>query len=83
MKFKVIVAVSYKKSVLEPQGQASMLLLKDQKNYKVQDIRVGKQIEIIIEDSSEEEAKQEAVDLAEKFLYNPVMETYSITIQSI
>ncbi len=80
MDYKAFVKVQYKASVLEPQGQAIMLILKDQENHAIKNIRVGKYIEVKIEADSEEEAKQKVNQLTENLLYNPVMEMAEIDI---
>ena len=78
MHFTGSVIISFKKSVLEPQGKAIQLSLKEQGIEGVELIRVGKSIEVTVNASSKDEAKQKISDIAEKVLYNPVMEVCEI-----
>ncbi len=86
MKFTVEVIVTYKESVLEPQGQAIILsyqrsAIQSNKNI-IKNIRVGKHILLQIEASSEKEAIEESKKITESLLHNPVMEKYQIKIHS-
>lgn len=75
------VKVQFKKSVLEPQGKAIELSLHENHVSGIQQIRVGKWIEIALEEESLEAAKTKVEEIAEKMLYNPVMETVDITVE--
>ena len=82
MEFNVEITVTYKESVLEPQGQAILLACQGHEAWKDQDdirnIRVGKHIELRVEADSEKQAITRSQELAEKLLHNPVMEKYKI-----
>ena len=81
MHFTGIINVRFKNSVLEPQGQAVLLSLKESGFTGIETIRVGKHIEVSIEANNKEEADQKLRDITEKLLYNPVMETAEILLE--
>ena len=76
--FVVEVLVRFKPSIVEPQGKAVLLTAQELGWENVEKIRIGKFIEIFLQASSSQEAKEEAQRLAEKLLYNPVIEEYRI-----
>ncbi|MDH5718320.1 MAG: phosphoribosylformylglycinamidine synthase subunit PurS [Spirochaetia bacterium] len=80
MRFTGVVTVNFKKSVLEPQGQAVLLSLKETGHENVSLVRVGKHIEVVIEAENKEDAYDKISKIAEELLYNPVMETCEIQI---
>ncbi len=82
MHFLGTVVVRFKKSVLEPQGQAVLLSLKENHVKGVENVRVGKFIEVKLEASSEEEAEKQLQEIAELLLYNPVMEVCELSVEA-
>lgn len=78
MHYIATVIVKFKKSVLEPQGQAITLALEN--SHAIENIRVGKHIEVSIEANSIEAAKKRIEEISENMLYNPVMEVCEIEV---
>jgi phosphoribosylformylglycinamidine synthase PurS subunit len=78
---KVKVYVTYKKSILDPQGQAIKSATQKLGYSEIQDIRVGKYFEIEI-DAEAEEALAKIDEISEKLLANPNMETYKVEVVS-
>ncbi len=79
---KAIVNIHLKPGVLDPQGKAVHHALAQLGFKGVEDVRVGKQIMLILEDSlSKEEARKEVEQMCEKLLANTVIEDYSIEIE--
>jgi phosphoribosylformylglycinamidine synthase len=74
---KIRVLVSYKDSVLDPQGQTVRNALLTIGYDFVKDIRQGKVFEIEIETLSEKEIKQVIPELADKVLANPIIEKFT------
>ncbi len=68
------------KDLLDPQGKAVMGGLQNLGISTVDDVRIGKHIDLRIEATSKEEAFQVADEAAIKLLANQVMETYEITV---
>ncbi|WP_320035918.1 phosphoribosylformylglycinamidine synthase subunit PurS [Campylobacterota bacterium DY0563] len=78
---KAIVNVALKQGVLDDQGKATHHAL-DTLGFKevVKDVRIGKQIIMELNSSSEAEAKEEVTNMCEKLLANTVIEDYEIEI---
>ena len=80
MIFTAQIKVMPLKNLLDPQGKAVLGGLTNLGITGVNDVRIGKQIELQIEAESESVAKEKAEDAAKKLLANQVMEMYEITI---
>ena len=76
---KVEVYVTYKKSILDPQGQATTAATQKLGYDEIKDIRVGKYFEIEV-DATAEAAASKVEEIAEKLLANPNMETYKVEV---
>jgi phosphoribosylformylglycinamidine synthase subunit PurS len=70
-------------NLLDPQGKAVLGGLANLGITGITDARIGKQIDLTIEASNADEAKQKADDAAKKLLANAVMEQYDITINQL
>lgn len=82
MIFTVQIKVMPLKNLLDPQGKAVMGGLSNLGITGINDVRIGKHIDLTIEASTEAEAKQKADDAAQKLLANAVMENYEIIVSS-
>ena len=80
MIFTVQIKVMPLKNLLDPQGKAVLGGLANLGITGINDVRIGKQIELQIEAENETTAKEKAEDAAKKLLANAVMEMYEITI---
>jgi phosphoribosylformylglycinamidine synthase len=74
---KIRVLVSYKDSVLDPQGQTVKNALLTMGYDFVKDVRQGKVFEIEMDVLSDEKLKQVIPELADKVLANPIIEKFS------
>jgi phosphoribosylformylglycinamidine synthase PurS subunit len=80
MKFKAEINVMPHKELLDPQGKTVARNMDHVGITGVEDVRIGKHIEIML-DAANAEAAKEAVDQAcKKFLANMIMEHYSFEI---
>ncbi|MFT3727080.1 MAG: phosphoribosylformylglycinamidine synthase subunit PurS [Terricaulis sp.] len=78
---KAIVTVGLKPGVLDVQGKAVAGALRDLGFGKVADARVGKRIELQLDDGLDPTAAEAQVkDMCEKLLANTVIESYSVEI---
>jgi phosphoribosylformylglycinamidine synthase PurS subunit len=68
------------KDLLDPQGKAVFGGLQRLGLNQIDDVRVGKQIELKLSAQSKEEAHQLASEAAKQLLANPVMEFFEVTI---
>ena len=76
---KVIVKVMPRKEVLDSQGRAVEETLQ-RLGFKMEQVRVGKCIELHIDASSKDEALSKATSVAEKVLHNPLIETFEVVL---
>lgn len=74
---KIRVLVSYKDSVLDPQGQTVRNALLTMGYDFVKNVRQGKVFEIEIDTLSDEKIKQAIPELADKVLANPIIEKFT------
>jgi phosphoribosylformylglycinamidine synthase subunit PurS len=81
MNFSVQVKVMPLRELLDPQGKAVMGGLQNLGIKTVQDVRIGKTIQLQVEAVSADEAKKIAEDASKKLLANPVMEYFEISIE--
>jgi len=77
------VVVTLRKSILDPQGKAVHHALGSMNMPTVQDVRIGKLIEITIDTMRMEDAERITVEACKKLLANPVMEDYSFSLEKI
>ena len=80
MKFNVQVKVMPLKELLDPQGKAVMTGLGNLGLSKIDNVRIGKNINLEVEASSKDEARQIAEEASKKLLANPVMEYFEVTV---
>jgi phosphoribosylformylglycinamidine synthase len=80
MNFSIQIKVMPLKELLDPQGKAVMGGLQNLGIKAIQDVRIGKNIQLQIEATTPEEAKKIAEDASIKLLANPVMEYFEITL---
>lgn len=79
---KAIVHVALKNGVLDPQGKAVADTLARMGYKEVESARIGKVIELDLEDGlSEADASVRVKEMCEKLLANTVIESYRIDLQ--
>ena len=78
---KVRLEIRLNPDILDPQGDAINNALQ-QMNFKcVSSVRQGKLIELDVKASNQEEAHNLVKKMAEELLVNPIMETYTISME--
>lgn len=77
---QVIVNISLKEGVLDPQGQTIGRSLNDLGFKEVGEIRVGKQIVLEVDESDPARLRQRVARMCETLLSNTVIEDYEIEI---
>ncbi len=77
---KVVVNISLKQGVLDPQGKAVHHALSALKFNSVDDVRIGKQIVMQVNESDEAKAIESVGQMCEELLANTVIEDYTIEI---
>lgn len=77
------VSITLKESVLDPQGSTVKKSLKNMGEDMVEDVRVGKYVEVKVNSKDAETAKKDVDRLCKNLLVNPVIETYSVEIVKV
>lgn len=80
MNFVAEIKIMPLKELLDPQGKAVMGALGNLGIKSINDVRIGKHIQLSMEAASAEEAHAIAEEASQKLLANPVMEEYFITV---
>ena len=78
--YLVKVEVKLKPVVLDPQGKAVLSALHNLGYSNVKDSRMGKLIELRIEDSSRDNVESSVTEMCNKLLSNTVIEDFKIEI---
>ncbi len=78
---RVKIFVSLKTGVLDPQGKAIERSLHTLGYNEVQDVRMGKYLEIEMAPASRQDAELRVREMCDKLLANPVIEDYRFEIQ--
>lgn len=74
------IKVMPKASVLDPQGKVVMQSLETMGFRNIEDVRLGKYIEIKLENMTREEAQKTVDEMCQKLLANLVIESYAFDI---
>lgn len=80
MTYSVQIKVMPLKELLDPQGKAVMGGLQNLGLDNINDVRIGKNINLQVEADSSEHAKKIAEEASKKLLANPVMEYFEISV---
>ncbi|WP_024955641.1 phosphoribosylformylglycinamidine synthase subunit PurS [Sulfurospirillum arcachonense] len=77
---KVIVNIQLKEGVLDPQGKAVHHALSALSFNEVNDVRIGKQIILQVNEGNEQDIKAKVANMCEELLANTVIENYEIEL---
>ena len=80
MNFVAEIKIMPLKELLDPQGKAVLGGLSNLGIRSVEDVRIGKHIQLNIEAASAQEAKSIAEEAAQKLLANQVMEEFTVEV---
>ena len=78
---RVKIFVSLKNGVLDPQGKAVERSLHSLGYQEVQDVRVGKFVELNLQADSREAAEGRIREMCDRLLANPVIENFHYEIE--
>ena len=81
--FKANIFVTLKNGVLDPQGEAVKKSLKVLDYGQVEEVRIGKFIEVWLEGGDRDSALRELEEMSDKLLANPVIEDYRVEIVEV
>ena len=77
------ITVTLRKSILDPQGKAIHHALGSLGMDNVEEIRIGKFIEMRLKAADKEAARKVTKEACKRLLANPVMEDYTFTVEKI
>ena len=80
MKFLARVEVGHQPGILDPQGVTVQRALPALGYENVSEVKIGKSIRLVIESTSESDAREQIEKMCEHLLTNPVIETYEISL---
>ena len=78
--FTAEVSVMLKDGIADPQGQTIERALPALGYDGVTQVRVGKQIHLDVEANDPDDARTRVLEMCERLLANPVIESYEVTI---
>lgn len=78
---KANIRVTLRPSILDPQGKAVGHALENLGHERVEEVRMGKYVELWIDEADPVQAEALAREACEKLLANPVMEDFSIELE--
>lgn len=81
MNYRALINVMPKKELLDPQGKTVRKNLHNVGVSSVDDIRIGKRIEMYLSAESEEEASEKVETACSKLLANMIMEDFEFTLE--
>ena len=81
--YKAVITVNYKKNILDPQGSAVQKALAALGYQNIEEVRVGKHIEVKLEGDSSEKVREQVNEMCAKLLANPVIEDYNIEVTEV
>lgn len=76
------VYVTLKKGILDPQGKAVKSSLASLGFQEVEDVRVGRYLEVLLEDLPRDTLEERVREMCQRLLSNPVIEDYRFEIES-
>ena len=80
---KVKVKVLLKDGMLDPQGKAVLHAINDLKFKGVNDVRIGKYIELTFNGLDQSLVEKETKEICQKLLANPVIENFNYEIEEL
>ncbi|MDN5292252.1 MAG: phosphoribosylformylglycinamidine synthase subunit PurS [Anaerophaga sp.] len=83
MKYLAKIKIMPLKALLDPQGKAVLNSSKKIGFNFIENVRIGKSIEIELEASSREDASQKIDSICQEILINPIIEYYEYNISEI
>ena len=80
MKFKAEIKIMPHKELLDPQGKTVANNMSNVNIQGVEDVRIGKNIEILLDAADQSQAESKVEQPCKSLLVNVIMETYEYSI---
>ncbi|MGI6555058.1 MAG: phosphoribosylformylglycinamidine synthase subunit PurS [Bacillota bacterium] len=81
--YKAEIYITLKEGVLDPQGSAVEKALHSMNFRGVQEVRIGKFMQVVLSADSLEAANQQVKEMCDNLLANPVIEEYTFNLQEV
>ena len=81
-KYRAKINVMPRPELLDPQGKTVSNNMKNLDISGVDDVRIGKRIEILLDANSQKEAEEKVENACKKLLANLIMETYQFEVET-
>jgi len=81
--FKANIYVTLKEGVLDPQGEAVRKSLHVLDYRGVEAVRIGKFIEVWLDEADEDAARQQVAEMSDKLLANPIIEDFRVEMTEV
>lgn len=81
--YNVKVYVTYKESILDPQGEAVKGAIHRMGFEEIDSVRIGKYFEVKVQEHDERSIEEVIETICDKLLANVVMETYRYEIEKV
>lgn len=76
------VYVTLKEGILDPQGKTVLRALKSLGYDEVEDLRIGKYMELALEGEDGDKLEARLLEMCEKLLANPIIENYRVEVET-
>jgi phosphoribosylformylglycinamidine synthase subunit PurS len=83
MEYKAKIRVTLRPSILDVQGKAAQHALTNLGYSSVESVRIGKYMEVTIDEGSADEARKVCTEICQKLLSNPVMEDFTFELEPV
>ena len=83
MNFKAEIDIMPMQEILDPQGKAVKLGLRNLGQEEIADVRIGKHITMKLAANSKENASKMVDEACKKLLANLIMETYTFDLEEV
>ncbi len=82
MIYKAEIDIMPLKALLDPQGKAVSMSMKNIGLPEITQVRIGKHISLKVEAANKQEAHKKVEEACNKLLANQIMESYSFTLEA-
>ena len=77
------IRITLRPSILDPQGKAVKHAIDTLGVGGISDVRIGKYVEIMVDEQTAEKARLAIEEVCKKLLANPVMEDYAFEVEKL
>lgn len=83
MKYQAQIYITLRPSVLDPAGTATQSGLKQLGYDRVEQVRIGKYVELVLSAADEHQASEQLNRMCDQLLANPVIENYRFDLTPV